>query len=142
MTVKPIPEGFTTVTPYLQVPDIVAMLEFLQKAFDAKVTESTPGPDGKPRHAEVQIGNAKVMLGQSSEQWPPRPCSLYLYVEDTEAWYARAMAAGSTSIMPPADQFYGDRNAGIEDPQGNQWWIGTHIEDVSPEELERRMKAL
>jgi PhnB protein len=142
MTVKPIPDGYTTITPCLTVPDIVAMLEYLQNAFGAKVTESTPGADGKPRHAEVLIGNAKVMLGQASEQWPARLGSLYLYVEDTDAWYTRAMAAGATSIMEPSNQFYGDRNAGVEDPQGNQWWIATHIEDVSAEELERRMKLL
>jgi uncharacterized glyoxalase superfamily protein PhnB len=141
MAVKPIPDGYHTVTPYLTVPDLAAMLQFLPAAFGAKVTETHSDPEGKPRHAEVEIGDSKVMLGQMNETWGQRVGTLYLYVPDTDATYKSALAAGAKSIMEPSDQFYGDRNAGVEDPQGNQWWIATHVEDVSPEEMERRMNA-
>jgi len=80
------------------------------------------------------------MVGQARGEWKERPATLYLYVENTDDTYQRAMAAGAKSLMEPADQFYGDRNAGVEDPQGNWWWIATHVEDIPPEEMERRAK--
>ncbi len=92
-------------------------------------------------HAQVKIGDSFVMMGEPMGEFQPMPASIYLYVEDTDATYQRALEAGATSIMEPADQFYGDRNAGVKDPFGNLWWIGTHIEDVSPEEIEKRAKA-
>jgi uncharacterized glyoxalase superfamily protein PhnB len=116
------------------------MLEFVQAAFGATLHEAIAGEDGRIRHAEVQLGDSKVMIGQAREDNPARPGSLYLYVEDTDANYQRAMAAGAKSLMEPADQFYGDRHGGIEDPLGNYWWIATHVEDVTPEEMERRAK--
>jgi uncharacterized glyoxalase superfamily protein PhnB len=82
-----------------------------------------------------------VMLGEAKDGFPARPCSIYLYVPDTDAAYRQALAAGAVSIMEPADMFYGDRNAGVSDASGMQWWIGTHIEDVDPAEMERRMAA-
>ena len=138
--VKAIPDGYHSVTPYLTVSDLPRLLEFVQAAFGATIHEAIAGEDGRVRHAEVQIGDSKVMIGQAREEHPPRPGTLYLYVEDTDGNYRRAMAAGAKSILEPVDQFYGDRNAGIEDPVGNQWWIATHVEDVSPEEMERRAK--
>jgi PhnB protein len=137
--VKAKPDGYYTVTPYLIVDDLEGLLAYVQAAVGGKATEVHRGPDGKPRHAEVQIGDSKVMMGSSRAEWPARPGTLYLYVDDTDAMYQSSMRAGAKSIMEPADQFYGDRNAGVEDPFGNQWWLATHVEDVAPEELERRM---
>ena len=88
----------------------------------------------------MRLGDSVVMIGQAREEWPARPAALYVYVEDTDAIYKRALAAGGRSVMEPRDTFYGDRNAGVEDPSGNQWWIATHVEDVPPEEMERRAK--
>ncbi|MGN6184509.1 MAG: VOC family protein [Thermoanaerobaculia bacterium] len=141
MAVKPIPEGYRTITPYLTVRDLHRTIEFLKKVFGARVIELHTGPDGKPRHSEVEIGDSKLMMGQANEKWGVRTGSMYLYLEDTDGTYQRAIDAGAKSIMEPADQFYGDRNAGVEDEDGNQWWLATHVEDVSPEELERRMAA-
>lgn len=139
MTVKPIPEGYHTVTPFLTVPDVPAMLDFVQRAFGARVVETVTGADGTIRHGDVIIGDSHVMLGQSSEQWPARPAALYLYVENVDEWYRRAMAAGGcTSLREPTNEFYGDRSAGLIDPQGNQWWMATHIEDLTNEEMARR----
>ena len=95
-------------------------------------------PDGTLQHGEVKIGDSIVMLAEASGQWKPRPSTLYLYVNDTDATYRRAIEAGATSLMEPATQFYGDRSAGVQDPAGNFWWIATHVEDVSPEEMHRR----
>jgi uncharacterized glyoxalase superfamily protein PhnB len=91
-------------------------------------------------HASVRVGDSPVMLGEATDEWKPMPCGLHLYVEDTDAAYATAIAAGARSLREPADQFYGDRAAGVVDDAGNQWWIATHVEDVSREEMERRMK--
>lgn len=137
-TVKPIPEGYHTVTPYLVVEGANRLLAFLEAAFGAKVLYRTDRPDGEIAHAEIQIGDSRVMLSGSQPQWPALPCALYLYVEDCDALYAQALAAGAKSTQEPADMFYGDRHGGVIDPSGNQWWIATHIEDVGPEELDRR----
>jgi PhnB protein len=141
MPVKPVPDGYHTVTPYLVVPDVAALLPFLQKAFGAEIKEDVKGPEGKSMHAEVRIGSSMVMLGQANEQHAPMPCCLYLYVEDVDALYARAVKAGAESLMEPTDQFYGDRNGGVKDPAGNCWWIGTHKEDLSAEEIAKRAMA-
>lgn len=141
MAVKPIPEGYHTVTPYLVVPDAAGLIDFLKRAFGAQELERMAGPDGSVRHAAVRIGDSMVMLGGASGEWKPLPAMLYLYVEDTDGTYARALAAGATSVMEPADQFYGDRNAGVKDASGNLWWIATHQEDVPHEELVRREEA-
>jgi uncharacterized glyoxalase superfamily protein PhnB len=139
MPVKPIPDGYHTVTPYLAVPGAAKLIEFVQQTFDAvQVQECMKRPDGTVMHAEVKIGDSMVMIGEPTGQWPAMPAALYVYVPDTDAIYRRALKAGATSIMEPADQFYGDRNAGVKDPCGNVWWIGTHMEDVSPAEMERR----
>ena len=139
MAVKAIPQGYHTVTPYLIVDDARAQIEFLQKAFGATKSFSHDGPDGKIAHAEVKVGDSILMIGNAGGKWPARPCNIYLYVENTDDLYKRALAAGAKSVMEPANQFYGDRNAGVEDSNGNQWWIATHVEDVSPDEMERRM---
>jgi PhnB protein len=142
MSVKPIPAGYHTVTPYLTVADARKAIDFLKRAFDAKTTESlSEDSDGNIRHAEIKIGDSMVMVAQARDEWKARPSAFYLYVPDCDGWYKRAMQAGAKSLMEPADQFYGDRNAGVEDPAGNYWWIATHIEDVSPDELDRRAQA-
>lgn len=135
--VDPIPDGYHTITPYLIVPDIQTVLDFVQGAFDAEVTMKINGPGGQPTHAEVRIGDSKVMMGQRPDGGT-MPAMIYVYVTDTDATYQRAIAAGATSEMEPSDQFYGDRNAGVKDQAGNLWWIATHIEDVPPDELQRR----
>lgn len=140
--VRPIPPGYHTVTSYLFVPGAAQLIGFLQAAFDATIVSRQVAPDGSVSYALVKIGDSLVMLSEPHDPWKPMPCGIYLYVPDTDATYARAMAAGGVSLMEPADQFYGDRNAGVQDPCGNQWWIATHIEDVPPKELERRMQAL
>lgn len=142
MKASPIPAGYHTITPYITVPDARAEIEFLKRAFGAQTTETlSEDSEGHIRHAELRIGDSMLMLGQARDQWKARPTGFYLYVEDCDAWYKRAMAAGAKSLMEPADQFYGDRNAGVEDPVGNYWWIGTRVEDLSPEELKRRAQA-
>ena len=98
------------------------------------------GPDGLVMHASLRIGDSMVMLTDAREQWPAQLTGLYLYVPDVDAWYRRAIAAGAESMGEPKDQFYGDRMCGVKDPSGNTWWIATHVEDVSDEELMRRTR--
>ena len=133
-----IPEGHHTVTPYLIVPDADAMLSFMERALGAEVMGRHQGPDGRVMHAEARIGDSRVMLGEATGEWPPTRSMLHLYVEDVDAWHRRAVEAGARSLREPEDMDYGDRSGGVEDPFGNQWWIATHVEDVSAEELERR----
>ena len=140
-SVKRIPEGYHTVTPYLMVEGSAKLLDFVRQAFGAKETFRSARPDGTIMHAEVRIGDSIVMMGDPREG-KPMPGMIHLYVDDTDATYQRALEAGATSIREPEDQFYGDRSAGVEDPVGNHWWLATHIEDVSPEEITRRAQAL
>ena len=140
--VNPIPTGYRTLTPYLVVKDGRAQLEFVKKAFDAKVEHVSERPDGSVSHASLQIGDSKIMIGQAMAGYPAMPTAIYMYVPDCDAVYKQALTAGATSKMTPADQFYGDRNAGVEDVNGNQLWMATHVEDVSEEELKRRAQAL
>lgn len=140
MSVKPIPAGYHTVTPYLLASDARKLLDFLKAAFGAVSTEFISDSDGSVAHAEVKIGDSIVMVG-GKKNAPLTTSMFYLYVEDTDAVYQQALAAGATSLMEPQNKFYGDRNAAVQDPFGNQWWIATHVEDVSPKELEKRMKA-
>src|SRR5215469_12774796 len=141
MATKPLPYGLHTVTPYLIVKNAQTLLDFVTKVFDAKQRELIQGPDGRIGHAEVTLGDSVIMLSDKPPHLDAMPASLYVYVDDTDVRYKRALGAGAVSVMEPADQFYGDRNAGVKDPTGNLWWIATHIEDVSPEELARRAKA-
>lgn len=136
--VQAIPEGYASVTPYLIVDGAARLLDFVKAAFDAKERVRMPGPGDTVGHAEVTIGDSVIMLADGGEQSSPRRGTLHLYVEDCDASYQRALDAGATSERAPEDQFYGDRMAGVNDPTGNQWWIATHVEDVSPEEMARR----
>jgi uncharacterized glyoxalase superfamily protein PhnB len=137
-TVKPIPDGYQSVIPYLVVGDAAAQIDFMKRALGAQEIMRLMNPDGKIGHTEMRIGDSVVMLGEASEQWKPMPCMLYLYVTDVDAVYRRTVEAGGVSIKEPQDQFYGDRTAGVTDMNGNQWWLGMHIEDISTEELQRR----
>jgi uncharacterized glyoxalase superfamily protein PhnB len=141
MAVNPIPEGYHTITPLLVVKDARKLMEFMKQAFDAEVKHISEN-DGVIMHGEVKIGNSMLMLAEENVKAPSSPIGIYLYVTDTDAMYKKAIAAGATSIMEPADQFYGDRNAGVKDFAGNNWWIATHIEDVSAEEIKRRMDEM
>ena len=142
MSAKPIPEGYRTVTPYLNIQGAAELIKFLQQAFDAGLKERIDGPDGTIVHAEVRIGDSIVMLSDPHGDCPQTPGSFYLYVADADATYRRALEAGATSVMEPANQFWGDRQGGVRDRFGNLWWIATRIEEVSGEELQRRMAAL
>jgi uncharacterized glyoxalase superfamily protein PhnB len=141
MTVKPIPDGYHTLTPYLTIADAAAQIDFLTRAFDAKLESRHERPDGSVGHAQMLIGDSRIMLGQTNGEWPARPATLYMYTEEVDALYRKAVAAGGKSLREPTNEFYGDRSAGVEDSQGNQWWLATHVEDVSDEELHRRAKA-
>jgi PhnB protein len=149
-SVKPIPDGYHSITPYLIVADGAGAIAFYQQAFEAKVRMRLAPPDGKIGHAELRIGDSLIMLADEAPQMgalaPPTvggsPVGLHLYVEDVDAVVARAVAAGATVTRPVADQFYGDRLGTIEDPFGHRWHVSTHIEDVAPEEIGRRAAAL
>jgi len=147
--VNPIPDGYHTVTPYLIIKGAAAAIDFYKRAFGAVELFRMGGPEGKVGHAEIKIGDSPIMLADENpemEALSPQtiggtPFSIMLYVEDVDAMFKQAIAAGGEQIRPVADQFYGDRTGGLKDPFGFQWWIATHVEDVPPEELERRAKA-
>ncbi len=136
----PKPAGFHSITPFLVMSDIPSSLSFMEKAFEAEVQECIKNEEGGIMHAQVRIGDSMIMLGPARPEYPAKPCALYLYVADTDASYQAALAAGATSIMEPEDMFYGDRNAGVRDSAGNNWWIATHKKTVPHEELERLSK--
>ena len=141
MAVKPVPEGYHTITPYLTVSDASGLLDFITRAFDATHAHVMRGPDGRIGHADLMVGNSHVMLGQAHGEWQPMPSQLYLYVPNCDEAHRKALAAGGTSVQEPTTQFYGDRHGCVRDLCGNLWWLATHVEDVSEEEMGRRMKA-
>ena len=141
MAVKPIPDGYHTVTPYLIAPGAAKLIDFLKQAFDARESFRMASPEGRIMHAEVRIGDSVVMMSDTGQEAQPRPCMIYLYGNDVDATYKRALQAGATSLREPANQFYGDRSAAVKDPAGNDWGIATHVEDVPPEEIEKRAEA-
>jgi uncharacterized glyoxalase superfamily protein PhnB len=136
-TVKPIPEGFRTVTPYLICERAAEVIEFVKRAFGAQVVFQMKNPDGSIGHSELRIGDSMIMLSSAREQWKAMPTMIHLYVDNVDAWYAKAIDAGAESVMPVADQFYGDRSGGVKDVAGNYWWMATHVKDVSEEEMKR-----
>ena len=148
--VKATPDGYRTATPYLILQGAAAALDFYKKVFGATEMLRLPQPDGKIGHAEMRIGDSVVMLADEAPEMGfrgPRslggsPVSLMLYLEDVDAVVGRALAAGAKLTQPVQDKFYGDRSGTIEDPFGHVWVIATHIEDVSPEEMERRVAAM
>ena len=139
-SVKPIPEGYHAVTPYLLVQGAEKLINFMKNAFDAKETERYSMPDGSIGHAEVRIGDSVIMVADAQgDEYKPMAAGIHLYVEDCDVTYKRAIGAGATSVREPQDQFYGDRSADVNDQFGNKWWIATHKEDMSKEEIIKRM---
>jgi PhnB protein len=137
---KTVPEGYHTVCPYIVVSGVGKLIDFVKQVFGATERYVSRRPDGTVQHAEVMIGDSVVMMGEGAGI-KAFPAMLHLYMEDCDAVYRRAIEAGAKSVREPSDQPYGDRSAGVEDAFGNQWWIATRLEAVSPEELERRMQA-
>jgi uncharacterized glyoxalase superfamily protein PhnB len=148
--VKPVPEGFHSVTPHLVVRDAAKAIDFYVKAFGAEERYRMPGPGGVVMHAELSLGDSIIMLGEEAPQMgalSPQtiggsPVTLMIYVNDVDASFARAGQAGCIVQMPPTDMFWGDRYGRLADPFGHQWAIATHKEDVSPEEMAKRMAAM
>ena len=150
MPVHHIPEGYHSVTPYLVVDGAARALEFYTQAFGATEVMRMPGPGGKIAHAEIRIGDSHVMLADEHPEQGHRgpksiggtPVGIMIYVEDVDSMFRKAISLGATETRPVEDQFYGDRSGSLTDPFGHNWMISTHVEDVSPEEMERRMKAM
>jgi len=150
-TVKPIPEGYHSVTPYLIIGDGRASeaLGFYARAFGATEIMRMPGPNGGIMHAEIRLGDSVLMLADEApkmEAYGPKhyggsPVTLHVYVPDVDATVKQAETAGATIIRPLADQFYGDRTAGLKDPFGHKWYLATHVRDVSMEEMQQHMNA-
>ncbi|HZM86988.1 MAG TPA: VOC family protein [Blastocatellia bacterium] len=142
-----IPKGFHTATPYLIAKDAAAAIEFYKKAFGASEFERITDETGAVRHGEFQIGDSRFMITDEHPDYPAwlsplsrggSPVHIYLYVEDVDAAFKQAISCGATELMPVKDQFYGDRSGGVTDPFGHVWYIATHIEEVSEEEIKRR----
>ena len=150
MPVKAIPDGYYSLTPYLVCKGAAKAIEFYAKAFGAEEVVRMPGPHGSIAHAEVRIGNSMLMLSDENKergQLSPESiggsaCSIMFYTDDVDQVFKRAVAAGAKAEMPPADMFWGDRMGNIVDPFGHKWALATHTEDVSPEEMEKRMAAM
>lgn len=148
--VKAIPDGYHSATPYLIVDGAARAIDFYTRAFGAKELMRVPAPGGRIGHAEIKIGDSVIMLADEHPEIQARgpqhyggsPVSILLYVDDVDALYKQAIAAGGTETRPVADQFYGDRSGTLKDPFGHSWHLSTHKEDVSPQELNRRMAAL
>jgi PhnB protein len=138
MATNSAPEGRHTVTPYLVVTDVDRLIAFATEAFDATLQYRIARPDGSVMHALIHIGDSTIMTGEPLGEFDRVSAFLHLYVEDCEAVYRRALAAGAESITKPADQFYGDRSCEVRDPLGNLWLIATRIENLPSEEIERR----
>ena len=145
--VKAIPEGYHSVQPYLHVHGAAKAIEFYTQVFGAKEVMRMPQPDGRIGHAEIRIGDSIVMLADEAPEkgihgpahYGGAPMTLMFYTDDCDAIYNKAIAAGSKSLREPTDQFYGDRMAGIEDPFGFQWYVATHVRDVSEEDMKAAM---
>jgi len=150
MAVNPIPAGYEAAIPYLSCADANGAIAFYVKAFGAVELMRVAQPDGRVGHAELQIGRARIMLADEFPEMGflgPKsiggtPCGIHLYVENVDALVARAVAEGATLLRPVADQFYGDRSATLDDPYGHRWFFATHVEDLDPEEIQRRHDKL
>ena len=148
MAVKPIPDGYHTVTPYIIVKGCAAAIDWYKRAFGAEEHVRCPMPDGRVGHAEIQIGDSRLMLAdefpemnaKSPQTLGGTPFGICLYVLDSDASFQRAVAAGAKVERPIADQFYGDRSGTVIDPYGHKWTISTHKREVSKEEIDRAMK--
>ncbi|HEX4387138.1 MAG TPA: VOC family protein [Steroidobacteraceae bacterium] len=149
MATKPIPDGYHTVTPYLIINGASDAIDFYKRAFGATEIMRMPDPKGRIGHAEIRVGDSVIMMADEHHEMGYRgprslggtSVSILLYVDNVDTVFDRAIKAGAKAQRPVADQFYGDRMGTLEDPFGHVWTIGTHIEDVSPEEMQRRMAA-
>ena len=149
-TTKPIPKGMHTVTPHLICAGAADAIEFYRKAFGAVELSRMPGSDGKLMHASVRIGDSIIMLNEENADWGafgPKhlkgsPVTIHLYVENVDAVFEQAVRAGAKVTMPLDEMFWGDRYGKLEDPFGHQWSIGTHVRDVSPEEMQKAMEQM
>ena len=147
--VKPIPDGYHSITPYMYINGAARAIDYYKKALGAEEIMRHPGPGGKIMHAEIKFGDSIVMLAdefpemnvKGPQAYGGSPMSLAMYVNDVDKVFNQAIAAGGKVVRPLKDQFYGDRSGTFTDPFGHTWTIATHKEDVSPEEMERRMKA-
>jgi uncharacterized glyoxalase superfamily protein PhnB len=133
-----IPEGYHSITPYLKLPNAGRLAEFLVKAFNGVERGRLSKPDGSLLHAEILIGDSLVMVHEMPGHWTPKPCTLYLHVEDVDATYQRAIAAGGKSLAEPANTYYGARVACVQDVSENDWWIAARVETLSLEEIQKR----
>jgi PhnB protein len=142
MPAKPVPDGYHTVTPYLTVRGAVKVIDFLQRAFGAKIShEPLRRPDGTIMHAQVTIGDSRIMIADENEMAKATPSTLYLYVPNVDSVFQQAIKAGGQPVMEPMDMFYGDRSGGVKDPSGNSWFVATRKEDVAPQEMAKRAEA-
>jgi uncharacterized glyoxalase superfamily protein PhnB len=149
-TTQAIPEGMRSVTPHLVCAGAAAAIEFYKKAFGAVELSRIPGADGKIMHASIRIGDSVIMLNEENPEWGalgPKalkgsPVTIHLYVKDADAVFAQAVKAGAKVTMPLDDMFWGDRYGKVEDPFGHQWSIGTHVRDVTPEEMQKAMAQM
>ena len=137
---KPIPKGYNSVTASLTQTDAAKTIEFCKKAFGANVLMNMRGPSGKIMHAEIQIGDSRIMLNDEMQE-PAQPAGLFLYVADVDKTFSKALKAGATVLMPVQDMFWGDRFGRVIDPSGNRWGIATHREDVTPKDMKKRAAA-
>jgi PhnB protein len=150
MAVKTIPDGYHSVTPYLSIKGAAEAIAFYKRAFDAVETSRLTMPSGEVGHAELRIGDSVLMLADACDEGGFRSpqalggssIGLHVYVEDVDAQFEQAIAAGAKSIKPVQDQFYGDRTGTLEDPFGHVWFLATHKEDLSPEEIDKRAEAM
>ncbi|MEU0506859.1 VOC family protein [Nocardia sp. NPDC005998] len=148
--VKPIPDGYPVVSPGLAIDGAAAAIDFYKRIFGASERMRVPGPEGKVAHCELMFGNSLVMVGDPAPDMDfldPKtvggtPVNLYVYVQDADAAFAAALAAGAKELTPMTTQFYGDRSGAFEDPWGHRWTVATHVEDVPPDEMDRRMAEL
>ncbi|HYY92479.1 MAG TPA: VOC family protein [Candidatus Dormibacteraeota bacterium] len=140
-TVRVVPEGYHTVTQSLVVKGADRLLQFLKEGLGGKESGVFRMPNGTIAHAEVTIGDTRLMIGEETTEWPAMPGRAYVYVKDADASYRQALQAGAISLREPADQFYGDRTATVRDPVGNVWTFAAHKEDLSGEEQMRRLAA-
>ena len=144
-----VPAGFSTVTPHLVIRDAVQAIEFYKKAFGAKESVRMDGPDGKIMHAEIKIGDSHLFLGEEMPEWGSKSplmlggtgATIHLYVDDADALFNQAVAAGAQIKMPLMDQFWGDRYGKLVDPYGHDWSVATHLEDLSPAEMKKRQEV-
>ncbi|MFD7614432.1 VOC family protein [Streptomyces sp. NPDC059828] len=139
MAVQPVPEGYTTVTPWIICNDTAGLVDYLQRAFDAEELGRFEMEDGTIGHVELRIGDARVMGFDSPKGWPVTPAFLRLYVPDAKETHRRAVGAGGESVTEVTLQFFGDEGGRVRDPFGNIWWIQSHVEDVDEAETERRL---